>query len=282
MYRPINLAYGKKAYNTDPESGNPFQSANAMPDRLTDGVQIDPATYENLNDIPADDYSALGKLNWIGTESSKKGNIVIDLGQAMNFNEIKLYAKSVRLKYANVWVTEDTTDHAGDWDNVAFTPVEPVHVDEKGEWSYFNADNNGGEDSADSIHTISLGKTYTSRYVRLYVENGSGQNKVNEDGTIRMTGPPRLSELEIYYAPEPPSGMKVEYDGGEEATVSWVASMSEYYQIYDRDERIADEIASSSHTFKDLDPGAVYSLTVKSCSETRIRSNRCCRRQAKP
>ncbi|CAG7639440.1 OmpL47-type beta-barrel domain-containing protein [Paenibacillus allorhizosphaerae] len=262
---PVNLAYGKKAYNTGAQSGNAFQLANAKAERLTDGVQTDPVKYTNLN-VPQNNYSALGDLSWIGTESSKKGNVIIDLGKVMDFNQIKLFAKTLRLKYVNVSVSDATAAYSeAEVGNIAFTPVDSLYTDGGKPWTYFNAANSGGDDAADKEYLIDLGKTYTSRYVKLYFENGSGSNSSGVTGgipTFTMTGPPRLTELEIYNAPLKPKNVTINYSSGSEATISWDPVPADRFIIYDNGKAL-DEAASNIHKLTNLDPGAVYNLSVK-------------------
>mgnify|MGYP000049354218 CR=1 FL=1 len=120
----VNLAYGKKAYNTGATDGNALQIANAKPERLTDGVQTDPVRYTNLA-VPKDNPSALGGLSWMGTEGSTKGNVIIDLGKKMDFSQVKLFAKSERLKNVDVWVSDDPAAYAEkDLNKIKFTKVD--------------------------------------------------------------------------------------------------------------------------------------------------------------
>lgn len=265
--KPVNLAYGKAAYNSGDTSGNAFQLAHAKAERLTDGVQTDPLSYENipLTSVPSDDhYSAMGKLAWIGTQSSKKGNVIIDLGQAMSFSQIKLFAKSHRLKYVNFWISDDTADHTeADIDTISFDPVDPLHTDDKGDWAFYHAENSGGNDYADKEYLIDLGKTYSSRYVKLYFENGSGSNKDNGDGTFSMTGPPRITELEIYNAPLTPKNVTIDYTSGSEATISWDDTSADYFIIYDAGTPLVDNADSHVYQLTNLDPGALYNLSVR-------------------
>ncbi|ULL15990.1 hypothetical protein DVH26_16980 [Paenibacillus sp. H1-7] len=255
---PVNLAYNKKAYNVgDTQKANLFQLANAKAERLTDGVQKDPVKYTNLN-VPQNNFSSLGDLSWIGTDSSKKGNVVIDLGKPMSFNQIKLFAKTERLKYVNVSLSDDVNDHTeAEIPGISFTPIK------ENENIYFNPDNNSGNDSADKEYLIDLGKTYTSRYVKFYFENGAGSNSTNSGSnpTFTMTGPPRLTELEVYNAPLTPQNVKLTYNGGSEATLSWDQVPADKFIIYDNSNPLA-ESASNTYRLTNLDPGATYNLSV--------------------
>ncbi|MBB6729438.1 S-layer homology domain-containing protein [Cohnella zeiphila] len=265
---PVDLAYGKPAYNVGPTSGNPIQLANDDANRLTDGVQVDPVSYTNLT-VPADRPDALGKLTWIGTESAKKGSVILDLGKKTDFNQFKIFAKSARLLHVNAWVSDDTADHDGsDLDSIAFMPVNPTaqDPDKGGDWAFYNPDSSGGDDAANKEYLVDLGQTYSSRYVKLFFENGSGSNAAGTtDGvsTFTMTGPPRISELEIYNAPQTPKNVQVDYAGGPNATISWDDTPADYFQIYDDGKLLADHVAASSYSFTNLDPGAVYKLSVK-------------------
>ncbi|WP_079908468.1 S-layer homology domain-containing protein [Paenibacillus sp. 32352] len=259
----VNLAYNKKAYNVGTKTGNALQLANAKAERLTDGVQVDPVKYTNLTAVPLSNTSALGDLSWMGTESSKKGNVIVDLGKKMDFNQVKLFAKTLRLKYVNVSITDDTADHdAGALESVSFTPVDPLYTDGGKDWTYFNAANGGGDDTADKQYIIDLGKAYSSRYVKFYFENGSGSNTAGTT-TAQMTGPPRLTELEIYNAPQTPNNVKVDYTGGSEATISWDPVPADYFVIYDNGKPFVENAASNSFKLTNLDPGAEYQFTVR-------------------
>ncbi|WP_282936875.1 S-layer homology domain-containing protein [Paenibacillus sp. RC67] len=263
----VNLAYNKKAYNVGAATGNAFQLANAKAERLTDGVQIDPVKYTNTTAVPLNNTSALGDLSWMGTESSKKGNVIIDLGKKMDFNQVKLFAKTLRLKYVNVSITNDTADHdAAALESIPFTPVNPLYSDGGKDWTYFNAANGGGDDTADKQYVIDLGKSYSSRYVKFYFENGSGSNTVgttNGVPTVQMTGPPRLTELEIYNAPQTPKNVKIDYSGGSEATISWDPAPADYFTIYDGGKPLVDNVTSNVYNLKSLDPGATYNFSVR-------------------
>lgn len=154
---PVNLAYGKKAYNVGATTGNAFQIANAKAERLTDGVQKDPVTYSTT--VPQNNYSALGILNWIGTESSKKGNVIIDLGKKMDFSQIKLFAETSRLKTVNMYVSNEENDRT-DVDNIVFSSIP----------SFIYSGPNTGDDTVDKEYLIDLGGTYSSRYVKLFLK----------------------------------------------------------------------------------------------------------------
>lgn len=256
---PVNLAYGKKAYNYGPASGNAFQIANAKPERLLDGVQTDPVKYTNLTQVPQNNPSALGDLSWIGTESSKKGSVVIDLGKKMPFSQVKLFAKSLRLQTVNIAVSDDEANHSeADLSNVIF----------KTDTSFtYNGPNSGGDDAADKEYVIDLGKTLTSRYVKFYFVNGTGSNgtgnPLNGLPTYVMTGPPRITELEMYNAPQTPSDVVIDYAGGSQATISWNEVPADHFIIYDNGKVLVDQVGTNSVNLTNLDPGALYNLSVR-------------------
>ncbi len=255
---PVNLAYGKKAYNAGPVTGTGIQTANAKPERLTDGVQIDPITYPITGlTVTEAVYSTLfGRLCWMGTEGAKKGSVVIDLGKVMDFNQVKLYAESARLKGVNIYTSVTSAAYAeADIGTIEFTKV-PDLVTGTG-YTYFNP-NNTGDDTKDSQYLIDLGKTYSSRYIKFFFENGSGSANATT-----LSGPPRISELEIYNAPQAPKNIKVNYSGGSEATISWDNAPHDYFIIYDEGNILADHIASNTYKITNLDPGAIYNLSVK-------------------
>ncbi|MGG1551951.1 S-layer homology domain-containing protein [Paenibacillus ferrarius] len=255
---PVNLAYGKKAYNFGATSGNAMQLANAHAERLVDGVQIDPVVYSNLTAVPQDNNSALGDLSWIGTESSKKGSVVVDLGKKMTFSQLKLFMKTARLKTMNMWISDDEADHTESTLNSIPFSASPDYT--------YSGPNSGGEDTANKTYTIDLGTTYTSRYIRLYFENGSGSNSAgttNGIPTFTMTGPPRITELEIYNAPQKAKNVQVAYTTGSQATISWDDVPSDHFVIYDNGKVLVDNVEGNSYTFTNLDPGAVYNLSVR-------------------
>ncbi|RTE06294.1 fibronectin type III domain-containing protein [Paenibacillus whitsoniae] len=255
---PVNLAYGKKAYNFGATSGNAMQLANAHAERLVDGVQIDPVVYSNLTAVPQDNNSALGDLSWIGTESSKKGSVVVDLGKKMTFSQLKLFMKTARLKTMNMWISDDETDHTESTLNSIPFSASPVFT--------YSGPNSGGEDTANKTYTIDLDTTYSSRYIKLYVENGSGSNSAgttNGIPTFTMTGPPRITELEIYNAPQKAKNVQVAYTTGSQATISWDDVPSDHFVIYDNGKVLVDNVEGNSYTFTNLDPGAVYNLSVR-------------------
>lgn len=255
---PVNLAYGKKAYNTGATSSNILQSRNAVPERLTDGVQTDPVIYPvtGLN-VTEDNYaSLLGRLCWIGTESSKKGNVIIDLGRKMDFNQVSLFAKSLRMKGVNIYTSSTEADYtAAELGTIEFTKV-PDIVSGTG-YTYFNP-NNTGDDTKDAQYLIDLGKTYSSRYIKFFFENGSGSANATT-----MSGPPRISELEIYNAPQSPKNIKIDYSGGSEATISWDPVPADYFTLYEGGQIFADHVASNSYRLTQLDPGSTYNFSLK-------------------
>ncbi|OAS21898.1 fibronectin type III domain-containing protein [Paenibacillus oryzisoli] len=255
---PVNLAYGKQAYNFGATSGNAMQLANAHAERLVDGVQIDPVVYSNLTAVPQSNNSALGELSWIGTESSKKGSVVVDLGKKMSFSQLKLFMKTARLKTMNMWVSDDETDHTE-------STLGTIPFSASPDFTY-SGPNSGGEDTADKTYTIDLGTTHTSRYIKLYFENGSGANgagTANGVPTFTMTGPPRLTELEIYNAPQKAKKIQIAYTSGPQATISWDPVPSDHFVIYDNGKVLVDNVIGNSYTFTNLDPGAAYNLSVR-------------------
>ncbi|GBG08928.1 hypothetical protein PAT3040_03543 [Paenibacillus agaridevorans] len=257
----VNLAYGKQAYNTGAASGNAYQLANAVPKRLTDGVQADPVEYAGMT-IPQDN-SALGHLNWVGTEGGKKGNVILDLGQKMDFNQVKLFA-SERIKNVDVWVSDDANEYPeSELSQVVFTKVDDLYTDDKGDGrSYYNAAS-GASNIKNKEFLIDLGKTYSSRYVKFFFENGGGNNTTNGTESYSMSGPPRVSELEIYNAPQTPKNVTIDYANGSEATISWDNVPADYFVIYDEGKPLVDAVASNVYQLVDLDPGALYNLSVR-------------------
>ncbi len=258
---PVNLAYGKNAFNVGATSPNILQYKNAVTARLTDGVQTDPVIYPvtGLVGVTEENYSHLGGLCWVGQNSSKKGDVVIDLGKVMDFNQVKLFAKSLRMKNVDVYISDDpsayTEENIG---HITFIKVDDLYTDDKGSGRTYYNPGYKSDDTQDAQYLIDLGKTYSARYVKFYFENGSGAANATT-----MTGPPRISELEIYNAPQPPKNITVNYTTGSEAVISWDDIPADYFTIYDNGIIIADNVPSHSYTLTNLDPGAVYNLTVR-------------------
>ncbi len=257
---PVNLAYGKKAYNIGSISMNILQYKNAVPSRLTDGVQQDPVIYPvtGLVGVTEENYSHLGGLCWVGQNSSKKGDVVIDLGQVMDFNQVKLFAKSLRMKNVDVSISDDPAEYTEEnMSQITYTKLKTFTDGKENAFTFINSDSKS-DDTQDAQYLIDLGKTYTARYVKFYFENGAGTTNITT-----MTGPPRISELEIYNAPQTPQNITVNYTTGSEAVISWDDIPADYFTIYDNGIIIADNVPSFSYTLANLDPGAVYNLTVK-------------------
>lgn len=78
-----------------------------------------------------------------------------------------------------------------------------------------------------------------------------------------MTGPPRVTELEIYNAPQKPKNVTISYSGGSEATISWDRVPADHFVIYDNGKLLVDHAGSNSYNLTQLDPGAIYNLSVK-------------------
>lgn len=258
---PVNLAYGKKAYNTGVANVNILQSRNAAPERLTDGVQVDPILYPVTDlEVTAENSSTLlGDLCWMGTDGDKKGHAVIDLGKVMNFNRVIVFAKSMRLKGINVYTSDEAADYS-EADRGTLMPTfarVPDRINGTG-YTYFNPSNTADDTKDAAPYVIDLGKTYSSRYVLFDFENGSGSANA-----ATMSGPPRISEIEIYNAPQTPGNVTVNYAGGTEATISWEDTPHEYYTIYNRGRVLADHVTSNTYKLAKLEPGAVYELSVK-------------------
>lgn len=225
-----NLALNKKAYNVGSAAGaNPLQlvSANSNAygnaNKLTSGVLEDPMVW-NVSNVT--NLDQIGNYSWLGTDGARKGSFVIDLGQAMDFSQIRLFAKSNRLKGATVSVTDDVSDHssADEWDTMTFN-----QVDLKTEEGYtYATDNlNGGDDTTDASYALDLGKTYHSRYIKVMVENASGGNAGTD-----LTGPPRLTQVQVFNAPTPPQNLKI-VTSGSAAVLKWDSNVrSEGFTVY--------------------------------------------------
>ncbi|NOV04326.1 Ig-like domain-containing protein [Paenibacillus planticolens] len=239
----VNLALNKQAYNVGPTAGaNPIQKQSAAgngygnANKLTDGVLQDPTLW-NVTNVSSLDQ--IGNYSWLGTDGAKKGSFVIDLGQAMDFSQIRLFAKSTRLKGATIYVSDDFANHtsAADFDAVKFTQVDKRTA----EGYTYGAGNDGGTDSADSSYPINLGKTYHSRYIKVTVENASGGNTGTD-----LTGPPRLTQAQVFNAPTPPQNLKVD-DSGPAKVLKWDSNaLSEGYTVYNNATVLADLPASAT------------------------------------
>ncbi|MBW7457578.1 hypothetical protein K0U00_26395, partial [Paenibacillus sepulcri] len=227
----VNLALHKKAYNAGrTEGANPIQLQSAAvnefgnANKLTSGVLEDPTKW-NVTNVTSLDQ--IGQYSWLGTDGERKGSFVLDLGQAMDFSQIRLFAKSTRLKGVTVYVSDDFGNHtsAADFDEVTFKQVDK-RTDQG--FTYATGNDNGGTDSEDSSHPIDLGKTYHSRYVKVTVENASGGNTGTD-----LTGPPRLTQVQVFNAPTPPQNLMVEASGPVK-TLKWDSNhSSEGYIVYD-------------------------------------------------
>ncbi|MCY9693596.1 X2-like carbohydrate binding domain-containing protein [Paenibacillus alginolyticus] len=225
----VNLALNKKAYNVGPTAGaNPLQIQSAMANefgnanKLVSGVLEDPTKW-NVTNVTSLDQ--IGNYSWLGTEGEKRGSFVLDLGQAMDFSQIRLFAKSTRLKGATVYVSDDFGNHtsAADFDAMTFKQVDR-QIDQG--YTYATGNNNGGIDSEDGSYPINLGKTYHSRYIKVTVENASGGNSGTD-----LTGPPRLTQVQVYNAPRPPQNLSIESSGSAKI-MKWDSNdLSECYTV---------------------------------------------------
>ncbi|MFE5320851.1 S-layer homology domain-containing protein [Paenibacillus sp. NPDC056579] len=244
----VNLALNKKAYNVGPVTGNPLQTQSAAANefgnanKLTNGVLQDPTKW-NVTNVTSLDQ--IGNYSWLGTDGERKGSFVIDLGQAMDFSQLRLFAKSTRLKGATVYVSDDTSNRttAAEFDAMTFK-----QVDRKTAQGYtFATGNNGGTDTDDSSYRIDLGKTYHSRYIKVTVENASGGNAGTD-----LTGPPRLTQVQVFNAPTPPQHLILD-NAGSAKVLKWDANpASEGFTVYDDTTILADLPAgATSYTLSD-------------------------------
>ncbi|NOU93232.1 hypothetical protein GC093_08360 [Paenibacillus sp. LMG 31456] len=234
----VNLALNKKAYNVGTTEGaNPIQLQSAKAneygnaDKLTKGVLQDPTKW-NVTNVTSLDQ--IGNYSWLGTNGDRKGSFVIDLGQAMDFSQMRLFAKSNRLKGVTVYVSDDFTNHSSSADFDAMT-FKQVDIKTAQGFTYATGNNNGGTDSEDSSYPINLGKTYHSRYIKVSVENASGGNTGAD-----LTGPPRLTQVQVFNAPRPPQNLIVEASGSAKI-LKWDSNdLSEGYTVYDGTKVLAD------------------------------------------
>ncbi|WP_248924258.1 Ig-like domain-containing protein [Paenibacillus hamazuiensis] len=219
----VNLALNKKAYNVGPTEGaNPIQLQSATAnvygnaDKLTTGVLQDPTKW-NVTNVTG--LEQIGHYSWLGTDGARKGSFVVDLGRDMDFSQIRLFAKSTRLKGVTVYVSEDFGNHssAAEFDAMAFKQVDKRTSEG---YTFATGNNDGGTDSEDSSYPIDLGKTYHSRYIKVTVENASGGNAGTD-----LTGPPRLTQVQVFNAPSPPQHLRVE-TAGSAAVLKWDAGGS--------------------------------------------------------
>jgi len=231
----VNLALNKKAYNVGPVTGNTIQKQSAAANeygnanKLTNGVLQDPTKW-NVTNVTSLDQ--IGNYSWLGTDGDKKGSFVIDLGQAMDFSQIRLFAKSTRLKGATVYVSDDTSNHASaaEFDSMTFKQVDKKTAQG---YTYASGNTSGGTDTDDSSYPIDLGKTYHSRYIKVTVENASGGNAGAD-----LTGPPRLTQVQVFNAPTPPQNLMLDPTA---KVLKWDANpLSEGYAVYDGTKVLAD------------------------------------------
>jgi len=253
---PLNIALNKKAYNIGPvDATNPVQQAAASNpikngSKLTNLVLHDPATYDVSNVNSPD---AIGLYSWLGTNGANKGSFVIDLGEKMDFSQIRLFSKSDRLKGVTVFVSDDVSDRsaAAEFDAMTFTPVAKKASDAG--FTYL-APSPGTNDNANKSYPIDLGKTYSSRYVRIDVENASGANT----GGV-LTGPPRLTNVQIFNAPAPPQNVKLEKN-----TVTWENSNSNEIYMYNGTTLVATlPGGTTSHTFASLSASDLSRISIR-------------------
>ncbi|MGG1514486.1 S-layer homology domain-containing protein [Paenibacillus oryzisoli] len=240
----VNLALNKNAYNIGPTTdANAIQLESAganvygNANKLTNGVLQDPTKWPVTN---VTSLSQIGNYSWLGTDGARKGSFVIDLGQAMDFSQIRLFAQSTRLKGATVYISEDAGDHASaaEFDAMTFTQVDKRTEDG---YTFATGNTNGGTDSADSSYPIDLGKTYHARYIKVTVENASGGNTGAD-----LTGPPRLTQVQVFNAPTSPQNLKVETSGSTKM-VSWDANpASEGFTVYNGTAVLADVLAATT------------------------------------
>ncbi|MEC0228669.1 S-layer homology domain-containing protein [Paenibacillus alba] len=241
----VNLALNKQAYNVGPAANAnsiQFQSAagvNGNANKLTTGVLQDPTLWA-VTDVTSLDQ--IGNYSWLGTDGARKGSFVLDLGQAMDVSQIRLFAKSTRLKGATVYVSNDVGDHtsAAEFDAMSFTQVDKQTAQG---YTYATGNNSGGADTADSSYPIDLGKTYHARYIKVTVENASGGNTGTD-----LTGPPRLTQVQVFNAPTPPQNLHVEANGSAKV-LKWDANaLSEGYTVYN-DKAVLAELPAGATSY---------------------------------
>ncbi|MDQ0887758.1 hypothetical protein QFZ81_002846 [Paenibacillus sp. V4I9] len=243
----VNIALNKKAYNLSRAAGaNPIQMQSAMANeygnanKLTNGVLEDPTKW-NVTNVTS--LNQIGNYSWLGTDGERKGSFVIDLGQAMDFSQLRLFAKSNRLKGATVYVSDDFGNHtsAVEFDAMTFKQVDRQTAQG---YTYATGNNNGGTDSEDGSYPINLGKTYHSRYIKVMVENASGGNSGTD-----LTGPPRLTQVQVFNAPTPPQNLTIEANELAK-NLKWDTNdLSEGYAIYNGAIVLADlPVTATSYT----------------------------------
>jgi|GEM_PF-7083330 len=242
----VNLALNKKAYNAGSTAGaNPIQlqsvSANEFgnANKLTNGVLEDPTLWNVTN---VTNLAQIGNYSWPGTDGERKGSFILDLGQAMDFSQIRLFAKSSRLKGASVYISDDVADHAS---AVVLNEMTFQQVEKKGPqgYTFYTGNEAGGFDAEDRSYPIDLGQTYHARYVKVMVENASGSN-----AGMDLTGPPRLTQVQVFNAPPPPQQLRVKTDSSGTNTLQWDApsTANQGYMLYNGASVFADLPAGST------------------------------------
>ncbi|MDR6880905.1 S-layer homology domain-containing protein [Bacillus sp. 3255] len=257
-----NLARNKKAYNVgSTEGANALQLASVHANvygnanKLTNGVLEDPIVRDVTNITSLDQ---LGNYVWLGTDGARKGSFVLDLGQAMDFSQIRLFAKSTRLKGAIVSVSDDFSDHnsAAELDAMTFKQTD-LRTTEG--YTYATGNLDGGNETTDASYPINLGRTYHSRYIKITVENASG----GHTGTD-LTGPPRLTQVQVFNAPMPPQNLKIAGDGSS-AVLKWDANdQSEGYTVYNGQAIVAELPAGSTGFVLPAELSGATSISVRS------------------
>ncbi|WP_159886748.1 S-layer homology domain-containing protein [Paenibacillus puerhi] len=259
---PTNLALNKKVYNSgSTEGANAIQLASANANgygnanKLTNGVLEDPIVRDVTNVTSLDQ---IGNYAWLGTDGARKGSFVIDLGQPMDFSQIRLFAKSTRLKGATVYVSDEFNDPASpaEWDAMNFKQVELKTAEG---YTFATGNLNGGDDTVDASYAINLGRTYHSRYIKMTVENASGGNAGTD-----LTGPPRLTQVQVFNAPAPPQHVNIGA-AGSAAVLTWDSSdRSEGYTVYNGATAIAELPADATSFALPADLSDTTKLSVRS------------------
>jgi hypothetical protein len=213
----VNLALGKKAYIVGlADEANAIQLAASQANeygnanRLVDGVPEDNKTYSVEN---VEELSDLGIYGYLGTDGANRGSFVIDLGEAMDFSQLRLMSMTNTVKGITVYTADDTGDYASAaaLGALSFTQVAKVTDG----YTYRNPAP-GTSSTERASYPVDLGKAYTARYIKVTVETANGTNQGSE-----LTGPPRLTEVQVFNAPSPVQNARVNTMDPSGVTISW-------------------------------------------------------------
>jgi len=205
--RPVNLASGAACIDvTEGTDGNSaFQRLHNVPSRVTDDLT---SPYE--------------PFNWVSPAANNTGgSLVLDLGQPLDFSDIKAHTntkglKSVSVSLPNIpgQLSETQMREINNWDKAAELNCTPNDTD---------------------CLNIHLGKTHTHQYVRLDFTCAEHSESILQ-----------VSEIEVFNLAQPPANVIVEHLDDGNAKVIWEPVPGAVsYTIYDGAEKIVNELPAN-------------------------------------